>query len=94
VARLLPAHAPGHRFYEDIRKTNAALERLSLIQDSRVRVLDLRQGFTHTDGTLKEDLFRGDRIPLSAAGYSVYAQKLRPLLPLSQVPVSGLQEDL
>lgn len=51
VAKILPAHAPGHRFYEDIQKTNAALDPLQLDRDAKVRVLDLTADFTNADGT-------------------------------------------
>jgi platelet-activating factor acetylhydrolase IB subunit beta/gamma len=81
VTKILPAHAPGNRFYEDIKKTNAALDALELDDDPRVRVLDLTTDFTNADGTLKKDLFTADAIHLSPAGYAVYADSLRPLLP-------------
>ena len=80
VAKILPAHAPGNRFYEDIKLTNAALDLLKLESDPKVRVLDLTADFTNSDGTLKKDLFTPDNIHLSPAGYAVYAEKLRPLL--------------
>lgn len=80
VAKILPAHAPGHRFYEDIKKTNAALDALKLDADPKVRVLDLWAAFTNADGTIKAPLFTPDSIHLSPAGYAAYAQKLRPLL--------------
>lgn len=81
VAKILPAHAPGNRFYEDIKKTNAALDALELDGDPQVRVLDLASDFTNADGTLKKDLFTADAIHLSPAGYAVYADKLKRLLP-------------
>jgi beta-glucosidase len=80
LAKILPAHAPGNRFYEDIKLTNAALDLLKLESDPKVRVLDLTAEFTNADGTLKKDLFTPDHIHLSPAGYAVYAEKLRPLL--------------
>jgi lysophospholipase L1-like esterase len=80
VAKILPAHAPGNRFYEDIKKTNAALDLLKLESDPKVRVLDLTTDFTNADGTIKKDLFTPDNIHLSPAGYAVYAEKLKPLL--------------
>lgn len=84
VAKILPAHAPGNRFYEDIRKTNAALDGLKLDADPNVAVLDLWSEFTHADGTLKKELFTPDNIHLSPAGYAVYAEKLKPLLDRSK----------
>lgn len=80
VAKILPAHAPGNRFYEDIKLTNAALDLLKLESDPKVRVLDLWTDFTNADGTIKKDLFTPDNIHLSPAGYAVYAEKLKPLL--------------
>lgn len=80
VAKILPAHTPGSRFYEDIKKTNAALEALKLNRDPLVKVLDLWTDFTQADGTIKPDLFTPDNIHLSSAGYAVYAERLKPLL--------------
>jgi platelet-activating factor acetylhydrolase IB subunit beta/gamma len=80
VAKILPCHAPGVRFYEDIQKTNLALDALKLGDDAKVSVLDLWSDFTNADGTLKKDLFTPDNIHLSPAGYAVYADRLKPLL--------------
>ncbi|MFM2167302.1 MAG: hypothetical protein RIS79_1673 [Verrucomicrobiota bacterium] len=80
VAKILPAHAPGNRFYEDIKKTNAALDPLKLDSDGKVKVLDLWSDFTNADGSIKKELFTPDNIHLSPAGYAVYAKKLKPLL--------------
>jgi beta-glucosidase len=80
VAKILPAHAPGNRFYEDIKKTNAALDPLKLDSDPKVKVLDLWSDFTNADGTLKSELFTPDNVHLSPAGYGVYAGRLQPLL--------------
>jgi platelet-activating factor acetylhydrolase IB subunit beta/gamma len=80
LAKILPAHAPGNRFYEDIKKTNATLNALKLDSEPKVRLLDLTADFTNADGTLKKDLFTPDNIHLSPAGYAVYAERLKPLL--------------
>lgn len=81
VVKILPAHAPGNRFYEDIKLTNTCLDTLNLTSDKQTRVLDLWGDFTNPDGTLKEGLFAPDRIHLHAErGYSLYASKLKPLL--------------
>jgi lysophospholipase L1-like esterase len=90
VAKILPAHTPGNRFYEDIRKTNAALDALKIEADPKVSVLDLTADFTNADGTLKKDLFTPDNIHLSPSGYAAYAAKLQPLLTkvLSPTPVN------
>ncbi len=80
VAKILPAHAPGARFYEDIQKTNAALDLLKLDSDPKVHLLDLTSDFLNADGSLKKDLYTPDSIHLSLAGYGVYAERLRPLL--------------
>jgi len=80
VAKILPAHAPGNRFYEDIKKSNAALDALKLESDAKLRVLELTADFTNADGTLKKGLYTADDIHLSPAGYAVYAEKLKPLV--------------
>ena len=80
VAKILPAHAPRNRFYEDTKKTNLALDALKLDSDTKVTVLDMWSDFTNADGTIKKDLFTPDNIHLSPAGYAVYAEKLNLLL--------------
>jgi lysophospholipase L1-like esterase len=80
VAKILPCHTPGVRFYEDIRKTNLALDARKLGSDPDVAVLDLTSDFTNADGTLKKELFTPDNIHLSPAGYAVYAGRLKPVL--------------
>lgn len=80
VAKILPAHAPGVPFYENIKRTNVALDLLKLDSDPNVRVLELFAEFTNADGTIKKDLFASDNIHLSPAGYAVYAKRLKPLL--------------
>ena len=80
LAKILPAHAPGVPFYEDIKKTNAALDTLKIESDAKVRVLDLWADFVNADGTQKTELFTQDHIHLSPAGYAVYAAKLKPIL--------------
>jgi len=80
VAKILPAHVPGNRFYDDINRTNAALDALKLDSDPKLRVLDLWNDFTNADGTIRKALFNPDNIHLSPAGYAVYADRLRPLL--------------
>lgn len=80
VAKILPAHAPGNAFYEDIKKTNAALDRLQLEREERVKVLDLWNDFVDASGNLKPDLYTPDKIHLSPAGYAVYAKRLEPIL--------------
>jgi len=79
VVKILPAHAPGHPFYEHIRQTNLAVDALKLHQMQRVRVLDLTADLTHTDGSLIAELYTPDKIHLSAAGYALYARKLHPV---------------
>ncbi|HND54440.1 MAG TPA: GDSL-type esterase/lipase family protein, partial [Pirellulaceae bacterium] len=80
VAKILPCHSPGVAFYEDIKKTNAALETLKLDGDPRVTVLDMTPDFLNADGTLKKALFTPDKIHLSLEGYGVYAARLQPLV--------------
>lgn len=80
LAKILPAHAPGNRFYEDIKRTNEAVDRLREARHSGVQMLDLTADFTSADGSLQESLYLPDKIHLTAAGYEVYAKKLGPLL--------------
>ncbi|MCY2967886.1 MAG: GDSL-type esterase/lipase family protein [Planctomycetota bacterium] len=80
VVKILPCHAPGNPFYEDIQKTNAALDSLKLDAKPKVRVLDLTSDFLNRDGTIKKSLYAQDGIHLSLAGYSVYAERLKPLV--------------
>jgi len=81
VTDILPAHAPGNRFYEDIKKTNTSIADLNLAKQPRVHELKLWASFTNDDGTLKSELFSQDSIHLTQpGGYAVYAKKLEPLL--------------
>jgi lysophospholipase L1-like esterase len=81
VVKIFPAHAPGVPFYEDIKKTNAALDNLKLDRDPKVRVLDLWDEMVNADGTLKKGLFTPDNIHLTQdGGYELYASKLKPLV--------------
>ena len=85
VVKIFPAHAPGVRFYEDIRKTNEALDALKLGSDPKVTVLDLWNDMVNADGTLRKELFTPDNIHLSPAGYAVYAGRLKPILDAKEV---------
>ena len=81
VVKIFPAHAPGNRFYEDIKKTNAALDPLKLDADPKVYVLDLWNEMVNADGTIKKELFTPDNIHLNQdGGYALYASKLKPLV--------------
>jgi platelet-activating factor acetylhydrolase IB subunit beta/gamma len=80
VAKILPCHAPGNRFYEDIRLTNLELDKLKLDTDPAVRVVDLTKDFLTADGRIIPALFKPDNIHLSLEGYKVYAARLKPLL--------------
>jgi beta-glucosidase len=80
LLKILPAHGPGNSFYEDIKKTNFALDTLKPNLDPKVHILDLWADFTNTDGTLKQSLFTPDNIHLSNIGYGVFAEKLKPTI--------------
>ena len=80
VAKILPAQGPGNRFYDDILKTNAALDSLNLTSDPAVELLDLTSDFIQADGSLKKELFTEDKIHLSPAGYDAYARRLKQRL--------------
>ena len=81
VVKVFPAHAPGNRFYEDIKKVNAALGALSLDADPLVHVLDMSGEMVEADGSLKAGLFTPDNIHLTQeGGYALFAGRLKPLL--------------
>lgn len=81
VVKIFPAHAPGNKFYEDIKKTNAALDTLKLDADPKVHLLDLWNEMVTADGALKPGLFSPDNIHLTqGGGYELYASKLKPLV--------------
>jgi len=80
VVKVFPAHEPGNKFYEDIKKTNAALDPLKLDTDPKVRVLDLTSEMLQKDGKIKAELFSADQVHLSEAGYRLYAEKLKPIV--------------
>jgi len=79
LVKIFPAHAPGVRFYEDIKRTNLALDGLKLDSDPKIHVLDLWSELVNADGTLKKGLFAPDNIHLTQdGGYELYATKLKP----------------
>ena len=80
VVKILPAHEPGNVFYENIKKTNAALDLLKLDAAKSIRVLDLTEDMLNNDGTINAVLFTKDKIHLSESGYGLYAKKLRPVV--------------
>jgi lysophospholipase L1-like esterase len=81
AVKIFPAHAPGNAFYENIKKTNAALDALKLDSDPKVHVLDLWSEMTNADGNLKPGLFMPDNIHLTQdGGYALYATKLKPII--------------
>lgn len=82
LAKILPAHAPGNRFHEDLKQINQALHALPLENDPNLRLLDLWPHFTQADGQLRAELYSPDQIHLSPQGYALYAKHLRPLLQL------------
>jgi hypothetical protein len=81
LVKILPAHAPGVKFYEDIKKTNLALDALKPDSDPKTHVLDLWSELVNADGTLKKGLFAPDNIHLTQdGGYELYATKLKPIV--------------
>jgi lysophospholipase L1-like esterase len=81
VVKVIPAGKPGDPFRENVRKTNAALDRLNLAADPKVVVLDLTADLTEADGALKAGHFGNDGIHLTPErGYEVFAERLRPLV--------------
>jgi len=87
LATIFPAHAPGHTFYEDIKRTNEALLAMKLERDPKVHVLDLWPDMITADGTLKRRLFQSDNIHLTQdGGYQFFAAKLQTLIETSLKP--------
>ncbi len=81
AVKIFPAHMPGNAFYEDIKKTNAALDKLKLDSDPKVHVLDLTADFLNADGTLKAGIFMPDNIHLTQdGGYALYASRLKQVV--------------
>ena len=81
LVKIFPAHAPGVRFYEDIKKTNLALDALKPNSDPKTHVLDLWSELVNADGTLKKGLFAPDHIHLTQdGGYELYANRLKPMV--------------
>jgi len=81
VATILPAHSPGHAFYEDIKQTNAALRAMKLEREPKVHLLDLWPELIEPDGTLKRALFQPDNIHLTQGdGYTFFAAQLQPVV--------------
>jgi beta-glucosidase len=86
VAKILPAHAPGSRFYEDIKKTNAALDLLKLDSDLNVRVLDLWSDFTNADGTIKKGLLWQARLGRSWCRYCLDTELIKSVCAKNYIP--------
>jgi len=81
AVKIFPAHGPGNAFYENIKKTNVALDALKLHSDPKVQVLDISAEMLEADGSLKKNLFTPDNIHLSQEdGYEFFAVKLKPLV--------------
>jgi platelet-activating factor acetylhydrolase IB subunit beta/gamma len=53
---------------------------LKLDSEPHVQVLDLTSDFLNSDGSLIKALYTPDNIHISAEGYTVYANRLKPLL--------------
>jgi beta-glucosidase len=78
LVQIIPAFDPEKEIGAKVREINAGLAALQLESDPQVRVLDLWQDFTNADGTLKAALYSDKHLHLSAAGYEVFAAKLKP----------------
>ncbi len=80
LIKILPAGEPGAVFFEDIKKTNAAVEKLNLTDDRKVHLLDLTADFIGPDGKIRQELYTQDKVHLSPEGYERYAGRLKPLI--------------
>jgi lysophospholipase L1-like esterase len=80
LVKILPAFDPSKETGAKVREINAALDGLKLDVDPHVHVLDLWSDFTNPDGTLKIALYSDGHLHLGAAGYEVFAAKLKPVV--------------
>jgi lysophospholipase L1-like esterase len=80
LVKILPAFDPSKETGAKVREINAALDGLKLDVDPHVHVLDLWSEFTNPDGTLKTALYSDGHLHLGAAGYEVFAAKLKPVV--------------
>ena len=80
VVKIFPAGEPTARFYKDIMKTNEAIDKLNLGQSESVSVLDIWNEMVNSNGEVKQELFKPDKIHLSLKGYELYASKLKPII--------------
>lgn len=71
---------------EQIEQANAAIAAFC-VADPRRSFLDVNTGMLTTEGALRPELFRADRLHLSPAGYAVWAKLLRPHLQAGPVAV-------
>jgi beta-glucosidase len=78
VTKILPAHDVD-KLDRNIRDINHVLDRLRLDSAPHVHVLDLTRDFAEANGALKYRLY-ADTLHLSPLGYSVYADRLQPLI--------------
>jgi lysophospholipase L1-like esterase len=62
---------------KQVVKINALLETLKLDANANIRALDFWSDFTHTDGTLKTELYSDKHLHLGPAGYEVFAARLK-----------------
>jgi beta-glucosidase len=80
LVKILPAFDPSKEVGAEVRKINQALDDLRLESDAKVKVLDLWSDFTNVDGSLKSELYSDRHLHLNAAGYGVFASKLKPAI--------------
>ncbi len=62
----------------DVEQTNARLQHLDQLDG--VEILEMKDVFLNRDGTARSQLYRGDFLHLSPAGYSAWASALAPRL--------------
>lgn len=80
LVKVLYCGTPDDPFYQNITKTNAALDLLKLESLPLVKVIDFNAELINADGTIKSELFTSDKIHLNGQGYALYAKHLRPVL--------------
>ena len=79
VLGILPrGENPDAEFRGKIEKINQSLEKLD--KAKRTWFKDVSEYFLTEDGTARKDLYRGDFIHLSAAGYKAWSESIEPIL--------------
>ena len=80
LIKVLPAFDPTKETGKAVVDINKALDHAGLDTDPHVHILDLTGDFTNPNETLKTELYSGDNLHISPAGYEVLSTRLKPLV--------------